>query len=90
MKNEKSVNGDLFYRKKGGAALAFKDIVPGMEIDFWWPYKGKDEEGHDENGRFRRAKVIKALVTPPRKRQKASIKRSLLESAHVPKGFSSK
>jgi len=87
VKNEKTVNGDLFYRKIGGDALAFKDLVPGMEIDFWWPYKGKDEGGQEENGRFRRAKVIKALVTPPRKRPKACLKRSLLESAHVPKDF---
>ena len=30
-----------------------------MTIEFWWPYKGKDDAGIESNGRFRKARVVK-------------------------------
>lgn len=53
-----------------------------MNIEFWWPYKGQDDDGIESNGRFRKARVLKTTKPKP-KSTKSGLETCLREDLGV-------
>ena len=62
-------------RSSGGSSLEFSELIPGMDIEFWWPYAERNRTGNGLDstiqtepevnecvGRFRPSRVVRGTV----------------------------